>query len=112
MKTIFKLFLATGFLFLLNSCVPIQELDESYNQMEQTYVTNTNNGLPTGISHPINRIEPKILQPATGFLPPVDFDDPLQNNMSKTNNSTGITTKRSGANSNTYPGSFDQSPRK
>lgn len=106
MKTIFNFFLATGFLFFLNSCVPIQELDESYNQMEQTYVTNTNNGLSPGIRPPVNIVVPKVFQVPMGFLPPVDFDDPLQNNMSKTNNSTGISTKRSGANSNTYDGKF------
>jgi hypothetical protein len=47
-----------------------------------------------------------------GFLPPVDFDDPLQNNMSKSNNSGGISTKRSGANSNTYDGKFHNTNRK
>lgn len=157
MKTIFKIFLTTGFLFLLNSCVPIQELDESYNQMEPTYISTP----PILNPPPINRItnnpfyyrtpdggayleneyyrdrEGKVYfnghvigqdnvfeQPGVigkketrntvnsmGFLPPVDFDDPLQNNMSKNGNSN-IPTKRSGSNSNTYPGSFNQSPRK
>ena len=62
--------------------------------------------------HPgvIGQFKSNIL-PNLGFLPPVDFDDPLQNNMSKNGNSN-IPTKRSGSNSNTYPGSFNQSPRK
>lgn len=157
MNNIFKLFLATGFLFLLNSCVPIQELDESYNQMEQTYVTNTQNPnyvpyetqiniirnyyrAPDGTfyqrndyyrdkygkvylnghvvgedniyDHPgvIGQVAKNNSISNTGFLPPVDFNDPLQTNLSKEDNSTP--TKRSGSNSNTYPGSFDQSPRK
>lgn len=110
MKTIFNFFLTSGFLLFLNSCVPIQELDESYNQMEQTYVTNTNNGLKQGINFPI-RYTPEVPKIEMGFFPPVDFNDPLQTNMSK-NGSANIPTKRSGSNSNTYPGSFDHSPRK
>lgn len=158
MKSIFKLFFASGFLLLLNSCVPIQELDESYNQMEQTYVTNIQNPnyvpyepqiniirayyrAPDGViyrrndfyrdkygkvylngfvvgqdniyDHPgvIGQLDKNNTISNTGFLPPVDFDDPLQNNMSKTGNSN-IPTKRSGSNSKTYPGSFNHSPRK
>ncbi|UJF30215.1 hypothetical protein L0B70_02115 [Kaistella sp. 97-N-M2] len=158
MKTILNIFLLNGFLLLLNSCVPIQELDESYNQMEQTYVTNTNNVNPIGIHYPletrnpfyykttdggsylqdeyyrdregkiyfnghvigqdnvfdqpavIGKSQPRFLPNPMGFLPPVDFDDPLQTNMSREGNSTP--TKRSGSNSNTYPGSFNQSTRK
>lgn len=164
MKTIFKLFLLNGFLLLLNYCVPIQELDESYNQMEQTYVTDTNHSFSPRINSPVTGVHqiniirdyyrapdgtiykrddfyrdkygkvylnglvfgqdniydhPGVIgqfrtsflpMPNLGFLPPVDFDDPLQTNMNKNGNSTP--TKRSGSNSNTYPGSFKQSPRK
>lgn len=156
MKTTFRIFLASGFLMFLNSCVPIQELDESYNQMDPNYVPAT----PIISKPPVGHIvyspfyyrtpdggaylqdefyrdrSGKVYlnghiigqdnvfdQPAVigkqqsrftaipmGFLPPVDFDDPLQTNMSKNGNSNP--TKRSGSNSNTYPGSFNQSPRK
>lgn len=156
MKTILNIFLLNGFLLLLNSCVPIQELDESYNQMDSDYIPTTPKIAQPPVGHitfspfyyrtpdggtylqdefyrdregkvylnghivgqdnvfdrpaVIGKQQSRFTPNPMGFLPPVDFDDPLQNNMSKNGNSTP--TKRSGSNSNTYPGSFNQSTRK